>query len=252
MNEQSEFLKRIEDLTELALDQENVIFKDQLFEIFPEIKDDETRYNIISDYLKEKRIGIDDKIDPDEFLNEDEKNYLKFYLEDLEGLKKYEENELKALKERAIAGDEAAATTVLNDYLINVVDIAKLYAGQGVFVDDLIGEANIALVESLGNLGALEAADEVEGFFSKICMDTMQDIIAARQDELSEDEKLVKKVNKVAKAAHDLSLFLARKVSVDELSKESGISKAMILKALKVTANKIDGIEIPKEEQNEE
>ena len=73
MNEQSEFLKRIEELTELALDQENVIFKDQLFEIFPEVKDDETRYNIIADYLKEKRIGIDDKIDPDEFLNEDEK-----------------------------------------------------------------------------------------------------------------------------------------------------------------------------------
>ena len=107
-------------------------------------------------------------------------------------------------------------------------------------------------MESLGNLGALGSADEVDGFFSKICMDAMQDTIALRQDELSEDEKLVKKVNKVAKAAHDMSLFLARKVTVDELSKESGISKAMIEKALKVTANKIDGIEIPKEETDEE
>ena len=48
----------------------------------------------------------------------------------------------------AMAGDNAAKTKVLEMMLSDIVDLAKLYAGQGVYVEDLIGEGNVAL--SLG------------------------------------------------------------------------------------------------------
>lgn len=243
MSEQSEFIKRIGEMMEIAADQENVIFMDQLEEIFPEAKEDQAKRQVLLDYLKEKRIGIDAPLDASEFMTEEENKYLEFYIEDLKGAGELTQGEREVFRKRAIAGDMDAANVVLNDYLINVVDIAKLYAGQGVLVEDLIGEANIALVMSLENLGALDEAGEVDGFFGKICMDAMQDVIARRVDELTEDEKMLKKVNDISKAAKDLSMLLNRKVTVEELSNESGFTKAAIEKAIKLTGNKIEEID---------
>lgn len=247
MSEQSEFIKRIGELTELAADQENVIFEDQLYDIFPETKEDSAKKQVLVDYLKEKKIGINEKIDTEEFMTEDEKNYLEFYVEDLKGAGELTPGEREAFRKSAIAGDPAAANIVLQDYLMNVVELAKLYAGQGVLVEDLIGEANIALVMGLNGLGSLEFHEEIDGYFGKIVMDSMQDAIARHMDELSEDEKLVKKVNKVSKAAKNLSELLGRKVTVEELCQESKMSRNYVISAMKLCGNRIEEIETPDE-----
>lgn len=247
MSEQSEFIKRIGELTELAADQENVIFEDQLYDIFPETKEDSAKKQVLVDYLKEKKIGINEKIDTEEFMTEDEKNYLEFYIEDLKGAGELTPGEREAFRKSAIAGDPAAANIVLQDYLMNVVELAKLYAGQGVLVEDLIGEANIALVMGLNGLGSLEFHEEIDGYFGKIVMDSMQDAIARHMDELSEDEKLVKKVNKVSKAAKNLSELLGRKVTVEELCQESKMSRNYVISAMKLCGNRIEEIETPDE-----
>lgn len=251
MNEQQEFAKRINDLVELAADQENVIFEDQLFDIFPEVKTDSAKYDVIKDFLKEKKIGLNEKIAFMDVISEDEKNYLEFYLEDLNSQPKLTQGEKDAFRLSAMAGDEEAQMVVLSDYLLNVVEIAKLYAGQGVLLEDLIGEGNVALVSAVSMLGSLEKPSEVDGFLASQVMNAMQDIIAEAMDENGAEEKLLEKVNKVAKEARELSEALGRKVTVDELSNESGISKAQILKALKLTANSIEEIEIPKDGQEE-
>lgn len=247
MNEQQEFAKRIGELTSLAADQENVIFEDQLFDIFPEIKTDEAKYSVIKEFLKEKKIGINSKVAFEDVITEDEKNYLDFYLEDLKELKELTPGEREAFIMSAMAGDEDAQGIVLQDYLKNVVEIAKLYAGQGVLLEDLIGEGNMALVSAVTLLGSLEKPSEVEGFLASQVMDAMQDVIAAEMDGNAAEEKLLLKVNKVAKEAKELADTLGRKVTIEELVSESGISRAQIEKALKLTGNGIEDIEIPDE-----
>lgn len=249
MSEQSEFIKRINELTELAGEQENVIFEDQLEDIFPEVKEDSAKKQVLLDFLKEKKIGLNEKIDADDLMTEEEKNYLEYYIEDLKGAGELTPGEREAFRIRAIAGEEDAAAIVLQDYLMNVVEIAKLYAGQGVMIEDLIGEANIALVMALENIGALEKPEEVDGFFGKTVMDAMQDSIARYMDELSEDEKMVRKVNKVSKAAKDLSQLLGRKITVEELMEESKMSRNYIISAMKLCGNRIEEIETPEELQ---
>ncbi|MCQ2524859.1 MAG: hypothetical protein MJ123_11020 [Lachnospiraceae bacterium] len=244
MNAQNEFIKNIKDIVELALDQENVIFTEQLEAVFPEIKEDESKKALLTDYLKEKKIGIDSKLDIAEFITEDEKNYLDFYLEELAEIKRLTKGEREVYTKEAMAGNEDAYGILVNDYLPEVVDLAKLYVGQGVFLEDLIGEGNIALLTAVPLLGSLENHEEAEGFIGKQIMDALQDMIAANIDEMSEQEKIVNKVNKVSFAAEELSKLLGRKVTIEELSLESGISEAQIKKALKLTANKIEGIEI--------
>lgn len=247
MDEQLEFVKRINELTELALDQENVIFEEQLYSIFPETKEDEAKLEVIKEFLSEKKIGLNKKLDINEIITEDEKNYLDYYLCDLNEAGSLSKGEREAYMLSAMAGDENAQAIILNDTLKNVVDIAKLYAGQGILIEDLIGEGNLVLVTAVTLLGSCENAKEAEGMLSSQIMNAMQDLIAANMDETSAEEKLLNKVNKVAKAAKELAEDLQRKVTIDELVQESGISRQAIEKALKLTANKIEDIEIPED-----
>lgn len=247
MNEQEEFLKKINELTELALDQENVIFEDQLYMIFPEVKGDSTKLDIIKSFLNEKKIGLNKKLELNELITEDEKNYLDFYLEELKEIEELSKGEREGYLLSAMAGDEDAKLKIINDSLKNVVDISRLYAGQGVLVEDLIGEGNLALISALDFLGSCENASDAETFLSSRVMDAMQDLVAANMDESSSEEKLLKKVEKVSKAAKELSEAYRRKVTVDELALESKMSRKYIIEALKLTANKIEEIEIPEE-----
>lgn len=247
MNEQQDFIKRITELTEIALDQERVIFEEQLFSIFPEVETDEAKYKVIKDYLYEKKIGINEKIAFEELISEDEKNYLEYYLEDLKEAKALTPGEREAFMMSAMAGEETARMIILNDTLRTVVEIAKLYAGQGVLLEDLIGEGNLELVTAVTLLGSCETVKEAEGVLTSRVMDAMQDLIAEVMDEVGAEEKLLTKVNKVAKAAKELATDLGRKVTVEELMQESGMSRDYILNALKLTANMIEDIEIPEE-----
>ncbi len=247
MNEQLEFAKKINELTELALDQEKVIFEDQLYAIFPEIKGDEAKFKVIKEFLDEKKIGLNEKLSFEELITEDEKDYLNYYLEELKETDKLTKNQREAYLLSAMAGDEAAALVILQDFLNDVVDIAKLYAGQGVLLEDLIGEGNLSVVSAIGLIGSCENAKEAEGLLAGKIMDAMQDLIGESLDTSREEEKLLEKVNKVSKAAKEMADALGRKVTIDELSQESGLTETTIKKALKLTANAIEDIEIPDE-----
>lgn len=48
-------------------------------------------------------------------------------------------------------------------FLPQVAEIAKLYAGQGVFLEDLIGEGNVALTMAAEMLDCAQNAKEAEG-----------------------------------------------------------------------------------------
>ena len=247
MLNQNEFIKKINELTELAADQDNVILTSQLYELFPEIKGNEESLKIIKDYLKEKKIGLDEKLSFEEVATDEEKNYLDYYLEDLKEIVPLTKGEREGYMLSAMSGDEDAKAKIINDTLSNVIDIAKLYAGQGVFLEDLIGEGNLALISVMDLIGSCENAKEADGLISSQIMNAMQDLIAESMDESKQEEKMLKSVNKVADAAKTLYEDLKRKVTVEELSKESGISESAIKKALKLTANKIDEIETEEE-----
>jgi len=247
MNEQQEFIKRIYELTELALDQENVIFDEQLYAIFPEVKDDENKKKVIMEFLKEKHIGLNEKLSIDEIISKDEKKYLDFYLEELDEITPLTPGEREAFMLSAMADNEDAQGVILQDTLKNVIEIAKLYVGQGVLLEDLIGEGNLALITAVTLLGGAENAKEAEGILAAQIMDAMQDLIAEAMDANAHDEKLVAKVEKVSKAARELADTLGRKVTVEELMAEYKMSRDYIINALKLTANMIDDIEIPDE-----
>lgn len=243
MRKEELFLQKITDLKETAKLQGQVISKEQIDEFIEENELNEEQSQLLYEYLKQNKIGVDEKINPDEYLTKEDVSYLELYLEELAELPTVSESQKLALSMAAMAGETNAKRRLLEAYLPYVVDIAKLYAGQGVYLEDLIGEGNVALTMGVEMLGALEKPEEVQGTLAKLIMDAMEEFIEENISEKKTDKKVEERVNKVADKAKELSEELRRKVTVEELIEETGMSEKEIRDALRISANRIEEIE---------
>ena len=242
-NKEKEFAEILKLVTRTARENKNTISKEQIDLAFSELDLDEKQLDMVYDYLKSHKIGVGEDADFDEDLSQEEKNYLDDYIESLSSLNKLSNGELEAVQMSAIAGDKDAQSRLIENYLPLVVDVARMYAEQGVFIEDLIGEGNVALTKGVTMLEAVGEPKEVEAFLYKMMLDAMEKII---QENLSEDagmQKVLTLVNEVADKAKELSDDLRRKVTVEELMEETGWEEDKIRSAIKFSGDKIEDID---------
>lgn len=242
-NKEKEFAEILKLVTRTARENKNTITKEQIDLAFSELDLDEKQLNMVYDYLKSHKIGIGEDADFDEDLSEEERNYLDDYIESLASLNKLSDGELEAVQMSAIAGDKNAQSRLIENYLPLVVDVARMYSEQGVFIEDLIGEGNVALTKGVTMLDAVGEPKEVEAFLYKMMLDAMEKII---QENLSEDagmQKVLTLVNEVADKAKELSDDLRRKVTVEELMEETGWEEDKIRDAIKFSGDNIEDID---------
>lgn len=242
-NQEIIFARALEDVKKLAKEQNHCVTKEQIMEAFSELALSEEQYTMICQYLKQHKIGVGEQVDLDDYLEQEEKDYLETYLEELKALPTLSEGEKEAVTLSAMAGDVQAQQKLTEVFLPDVVEIAKLYAGQGVFLEDLIGEGNVAVAAGVTMLGALEHAAEAQGMIGKLIMDAMEEFISENAEESKKDKKIADKVNKVADAATQLATELRRKVTVEELMEESGMSRKSIEDAIRMSADKIEDLD---------
>lgn len=241
--EQLLFAQILEQLKETARLQENMLTSGQIQEAFEEMNLDEAQLALIHEYLQKNNIGIDEPGKPDENLTDEDMNYLNIYLEELKELPTISDGEKRAVMMSAAAQDMTACNKLVEIFLPQVVEIAKLYAGQGALVEDLIGEGNVALTAAVTMLDCVESIDEIEGFLGKMIMDAMQDYIGEDSDSRGVDEQILEKVNRIHDKAKEMAEELLRKVSVAELAKEMEIEEEEIFEAIRLSANHMDYIE---------
>lgn len=242
MNREIEFGRTLEEVKKKARAQQNLITKKEVEEAFRTLSLSDEQMEMVYDYLRQNKIGVDEPADVDAILPEEERNYLDSYLEALAAIPSVTEGEREAITLSAMAGDADAVRRLTELMLPEVPQIAKLYTGQGVSIEDLIGEGNVALSLGVTMLGALEHAHEAQGMLGKMMMDAMEDFIAASAAEEKNDQKIADKVNKVADAANALQEELRRKVTVEELMEESGLSRKAIEDAIRISGGKIESI----------
>ncbi len=242
-NKEKEFAEILKLVTRTARENKNTISKEQIDMAFSELDLDEKQLTMVYDYLKSRKIGVGENVSFDEDLTEEEKNYLDDYIESLKSIDKLSDGELEALQMSAIAGDKSAQDKLIENYLPLVVDVARMYSEQGVFIEDLIGEGNVALTKGVTMLEAVGEPQEVEAFLYKLILDAMEKII---QENLSEDagmQKVLNLVNEVADKAKELSEDLRRKVTVEELMEETGWDEDKIRDAIKFSGDNIEDID---------
>lgn len=243
MNKEAEFAKTLEQVKNLARQQGNAIGQDQVIEAFEPLGLSGDQMQMVYDYLLQNKIGIGQHLSIDDYLTQEEKDYLQVYLDEIQELGEVSEGEKEAITISAMAGDSDAQNRLVEIYLPQVPQIAKLYAGQGVFLEDLIGEGNVALTIGVSMLGSLEHPSEAQGMLGKMMMDAMEAFIQENTENKRADKKVEDKVNQVADKARDLRQDLGRKVTVRELSEMCNLSEKAIRDAMRMSGNQIEDIE---------
>ena len=89
--------------------------------------------------------------------------------------------------------------------------------------------------------------DEAEGMLVKGIMDAMEALIQENADQDKRDRKVADKVNKVADRARELAEELRRKVTPEELARETGISLRSIQDAMRMSGFQIEDIAYAKD-----
>lgn len=238
------FAQTLEAVRAKAREQGGCVSEEQVREAFTEQDLNEEQLQMVFDYLVKHKVGIGQPVDLDEYLTDEEKNYLQDYMDEIAALPVYSTGEIEAFTLSAMAGEAEAQQKLVQSYLRDVIDIAKLYTGQGVFLEDLIGEGNLALAMGVSMLGSLRKPSEAPGMLAKLMMDAMEDYIRENAANEKTDQKIADKVNLVAEKAGELAGELHRKVTPEELARESGLSLKVILDACRMSGYKIEDIQL--------
>lgn len=249
MNEREEFLKKIAELKDLAYLQGGFIRENQISELFPDLLKQQRL--VLDDYFKTNHIGIGAPLDAKEYLSGEDNGYLHYYLEELEQMDDVDDAKKRVIIMDALQGDAFAKKELIACYLKNVVDIAKLYTGQGVLLEDLIGEGNVALALAMDMLECVEEIADVEPLLIRYVMNAMEELISNEAEESKKEDKALDITQKVTDKAREMMEELYRKVTVDELAAESGISRKRILEALRISKECLEYIENPSESNEE-
>lgn len=242
MSQEKEFIKALEEIRKLARSQGNRIEEEQLAAFFAPIGITGQQLEPVYAYLAERGIRLNGE-PGEENLDEEEKSYLEEYLESLNRFSVLSEGEKRVLGMAAINGEQEGKEGILKSFLIQVADLARLYAGQGVGLEDLIGEGNVAVASGVELLGCLEDPEEIDGFLGKLAMDAME--AAIRENELTKeaDNRIEAQVNRVSEGAAQLYESLRRKVTVKELAEEMELDREEILEALRLCGGSLETID---------
>ena len=243
MNQEQQFAKTLEEIKQLARQQGNCISEEQVKEAFAPLGFDDKQLEMVYDYLKNQKIGIGEPLRLEDYLSEEEINYLDSYLESLALLEELTEGEREAVTLSAMAGDMDAKQKLIEIYLPQVVDLSKLYAGQGALLEDLIGEGNVALTMAVEMLETASNAAEAQGMLGSMIMEAMENYITVNVQEKETGNKMAEKVNQVADQAKELAESLGRKVTIQELADETGMTLYEIKEAVQFSGDSIEDID---------
>ena len=243
MDRERQLLLILQNLVKTARRNRGVITQQELDAALGTLDLDESQRHLVQEYLQQNDIGIDDPLDDELRMSEEEKKYLENYQAAVAAIEQPTEGEKDAMKIRAIAGDAQAQSQLAEVMLQTVVDIARLYAGQGVYMEDLIGAGNEALVRGVKLLAPLEGPQDVEPALAERIMNAMEDLVAANLDEFATDQTAADQANRVMEKAEELAEMLGRKVTVEELAAEGDLTEEEILTAIRITANKIEALD---------
>lgn len=237
------FAKTLEQVRKQGKMQGNRISKEQVREAFAKLSLEESQLELVYDYLEKHHIGVDKEAAGGEDLAAEDADYLQEYLELLQDIPELSGGEREALFLSAMAGDLSSQKRLMEVFLPKVPEMARIYAGQGIYLEDLIGQGNMALSEGVALLGAAENAQDAEGMLAWFIMDSMEKLIAEGAENRNVDKKLEDKVNHIAELARQLAEDLRRKVTIKELAEETGISAEEIRDVYRLSGYVIEDLE---------
>lgn len=239
MDDKLNFLDRLSGLVKKAQEQGNQISIPEVQEFFADMNLSKEQMDLMFEYLMSQKVAVVGfvKLDTEKTeieFTEEEKVYLKEYMEDLNAFPELSLEERKPLYEKAVADDEGAKQKLMEAYLRDVIAVAKEMYVPDVFLGDLIQEGNLGLVFGVEMLTDVENAHDI--IMSQI-RQSIQLLLDEQKELKGRDKKMIEKVQMLDEAITGLTEELGRKISIDELAIHLGMEIEEIEDILKLTGD---------------
>lgn len=176
-------------------------------------------------------------------INEQDKKFMDQYLEDLKGTKRMSQAEQDQMMEKSQQGDKKAEHKLVESFLLSIVDWVQPFQGKGVPVADLIQEANLTLLMLLAEG---ECGVQFEEELVKRINTALQNSVDEQKDTSMTGQKILNKVNALNDCVERMYDELKRKVSVQEVAQEMGISEEDVKEAADLSADHIEHLKLEK------
>lgn len=220
MNQES-FANAINGLKEIAKSYENMLAMDDIKEELKELKLSEEQLQAVYDYLIENKIQIVDyektkaKV-PEE--REEDSRFLQMYMEEIKEYQDISEEQLQEIFWEAVNGEQRAKDELITGYLNRIVDLARIYKGQGVLLEDLIQEGNIGLLNGIFLAGQQAKIENVESYLMEHICESMEAAIYEAETENEAEDYIVKQMDEVDKCITQFEKENNRKPLAEELA----------------------------------
>ncbi len=240
MDEKKLFIAQMDKLLKKGRENGNFVTKEDVDEYFRDITLDDEKKQLIYNFLYDSRIGLDEPFDTDEILDEEDADFLQMYIDELEGIETLSDKEKLLLLEKFVSGEDSLKGKVIESYLKDVVETAKLYAGSGVCIEDLIGEGNVALSVIVESLDKALSSEELDSFIMDSIMSAMEELLYEDNNEATKSNTWAENANEVLDKAKELAQTLGRNVKIAELCEFGDFEEDFVKQVLEITG----GIEI--------
>lgn len=232
MKDEQAFKKLMIQTRVLSKKQGNCISREKVNQLFEEMQLTQEQLMLVCKYLAEENVTIlENEAAYRAHMHETSKKTrvpskkggsspFDRYLEDLAELKDISREERLLRVDEVLLKKEMAQELIPPLYLREVADIARLYEGQGVEIEDLIGEGNISLLMGTKMIDCCESAKEAEEFLIRMVMEGMESLILERSSGDELDLWILEKVNELNEKAKELAETLEREVTLEELAAE--------------------------------
>lgn len=177
----------------------------------------------------------------EEAFTEEDSAYLKMYLEDLSYMQPITEEERQHLFLAFRNGESGARERIMESYLLIVVELAKTYQNKGVYLEDLIQEGNIGLLQGIESLAQISRLAESDAFLRESIKGAMESMLDEEMDEADWESTVLAKTNLISEAAKYLAEDLGRVATRKELAEYTKMTEEEIQDVLQLS---IDAVKV--------
>lgn len=238
MDKNEQFQKKFKQFFLWVNEQKDEITKEQVLAFFDGDDLNEQQMQIVMEYVSEQQSKKKE-------LSEKNQGYLEEYRQMIAGLPQLNEDERGILLMEYMQGNRQLKEKVIESFLPLVPEIAESMCEEADTLEDLIQEGNLGI--TLG-VEALEDGDRAEKVILAAVRKTIQGFKDAQNTAKSQDKLTISRVEALNESLSRQEKELGRKVMVEELALDMGISKEEVIAILKLTGEVPEEAEDAKEE----
>ncbi|MCI8372993.1 MAG: hypothetical protein HFI75_11495 [Lachnospiraceae bacterium] len=242
MENQEKFVERMQDIVRLAKMNQREVTKEFLKEFLKDMELTEEQMIFVYDYLLQENIRVvgyqkESSSSQEEIsLETQESEYLPLYLEELRQVGS--RNQItSALYKKAAEGDAAAKSSIIEQKLTRVIEIASRFKNQGMPQSDLIQEGNIGLLLAVENLKGRE--DSADSFLEEEIKKSILQALDQYKEEKRENHGLMRRAENLKSEMEKLEEDLGDKMTSDDVAQFTGMDLDEIKDILRMTGEEL-------------